>query len=123
MNRTTPTPRSTWARLRRRGLVLFIVFFGVGLSLVALAILTAMLLIVAVVEAQMTIIATGLFYFGPWIVLFSVLLAAFVFRREERKFRDKIARQICTACGYDLRGSIEAGRTECPECGCIIEKL
>ncbi len=28
----------------------------------------------------------------------------------------------CTRCRYDLRGTIVAGKDECPECGHVIEK-
>ncbi len=35
----------------------------------------------------------------------------------------KPARGICTKCGYDLRGTTAAGRTECPECGAPIAKV
>ena len=28
--------------------------------------------------------------------------------------------QFCFACGYDLRGTIAAGRSQCPECGAVL---
>jgi len=43
--------------------------------------------------------------FGPGIVL--------LFLRE--KYR--VEKHLCVACGYDLRGTIRAGKSECPECG------
>lgn len=44
----------------------------------------------------------------------------FIVRRELRKKRVKQRRKygLCTACGYDLRGSQESGC--CPECGSAI---
>lgn len=27
----------------------------------------------------------------------------------------------CMACGYDLRGTLAAGKTECPECGAAVD--
>ena len=45
--------------------------------------------------------------FGPGIVL--------LFLRE--KYRMQKLTPLCTSCGYDLRGTIAAGRTQCPECG------
>lgn len=51
----------------------------------------------------------ALWCFGPGIVL--------LFMREKyrrRKF------SLCLNCGYDLRGSIPAGATTCPECGAAI---
>lgn len=44
--------------------------------------------------------------FGPGLVL---LFMREKYRRE--KFR------LCPKCGYDLRGTLAAGRSECPECG------
>lgn len=46
--------------------------------------------------------------FGPGIVL--------LFLREKYRV-DKQRREFCVACGYDLRGTISAGKSECPECG------
>ena len=31
--------------------------------------------------------------------------------------RQRLPNNICQSCGYDLRGTLWAGRTECPECG------
>lgn len=53
----------------------------------------------------------------PWLVLVTVGLVLMV----PARFRDviKLARigLRCQHCGYDLRGTLEAGRVECPECG------
>ena len=38
--------------------------------------------------------------------------------RIQRK-RRKRPPHICRSCGYDLRGTLAAGRTQCPECGWI----
>lgn len=42
----------------------------------------------------------------------------FLLRRYEQAPED----QSCFACGYDLRGTISAGRKLCPECGAAIER-
>ena len=34
-----------------------------------------------------------------------------------RRFKRRNAMIMCTHCGYDLRGTIAAGRDACPECG------
>ncbi|MCE9592214.1 MAG: hypothetical protein K8S99_17045 [Planctomycetes bacterium] len=49
--------------------------------------------------------------FGPGIVL--------LFLREKYR-RAKLNTVECTACGYDLSGSLRAGKTECPECGAKV---
>jgi ribosomal protein S27AE len=46
--------------------------------------------------------------FGPGVVL--------LFHRERYR-RMKFHEQLCLSCGYDLRGTVAAGRTSCPECG------
>lgn len=45
--------------------------------------------------------------FGPGVIL--------LFLRE--KYRQQKLSPICPICGYDLRGSFEAGSPVCPECG------
>ncbi len=54
-----------------------------------------------------------LWCFGPGIIL--------LFMRE--KYRRERLLPTCMECGYDLRGTIAAGRTECPECGAAIAKV
>lgn len=56
-----------------------------------------------------------LWLFGPGVVL------VFLHRkmRAQRAFREH--EKICTQCEYDLRGTIAAGRTQCPECGAWID--
>jgi len=49
-----------------------------------------------------------LWAFGPALVL--------LYLRERRRRADLIAER-CVQCGYDLRGSLLAGRRQCPECG------
>ncbi len=34
--------------------------------------------------------------------------------------RRQVGQVRCSACGYDLRGTLAAGRTECPECGAAV---
>ena len=51
----------------------------------------------------------ALWCFGPGIVL--------LFMREKYR-RHKF--NLCINCGYDLRGSIPAGATSCPECGAAM---
>ena len=36
------------------------------------------------------------------------------------RFEQSPADTLCMACGYDLRGTMAAGRSECPECGARI---
>lgn len=55
-----------------------------------------------------------LWAFGPGVVL--------LFMREKYR-REKLLRgegYECYKCGYDLRGTIAAGRMECPECGAEV---
>ena len=52
-----------------------------------------------------------LWAFGPGIVL--------LYWRE--KYRRERLLPTCDQCGYDLRGTVAAGRDECPECGEKIE--
>ena len=54
-----------------------------------------------------------------WIifVLTAILPALWLYRRI--RYRKKPGH--CPSCGYNLKGTIEAGRTECPECGKPIE--
>ena len=55
-----------------------------------------------------------LWCFGPGIIL--------LFLRE--KYRRERLFPTCDHCGYDLRGTLAAGRTECPECGAkIVERV
>ena len=51
-----------------------------------------------------------LWAFGPGIIL--------LYWRE--KYRRQRMLPTCIECGYDLRGTISAGRSECPECGAGI---
>jgi hypothetical protein len=41
-----------------------------------------------------------------------------VVRRVRRRRRN-----LCVGCGYDLRGSLDAGAAACPECGRAVEPL
>ena len=54
----------------------------------------------------------ALWCFGPGIIL--------LFMRE--RYRRAKLLHLCTDCGYDLRGSIPAGSTTCPECGAPISR-
>ncbi len=53
-----------------------------------------------------------LWAFGPGIIL--------LYWRE--KYRHQRVLPTCIECGYDLRGTISAGRSKCPECGAKIGK-
>lgn len=53
-----------------------------------------------------------IFSFGPGIVL---LFLRPRYRREQME-----AVPVCVQCSYDLRGSLAAGSTACPECGIAI---
>jgi len=53
-----------------------------------------------------------LWAFGPGIIL--------LYWRE--KYRHQRVLPTCIECGYDLRGTVAAGRCECPECGRSIGK-
>ena len=48
-----------------------------------------------------------LWAFGPGIVL--------LFARE--RYRKSLLMRLCPKCSYDLRGTVDAGRASCPECG------
>lgn len=50
-----------------------------------------------------------------WLVVLLVPfgLATWWFRRMVKRYTPG----LCIHCGYDLTGTIAAGRTECPECG------
>ena len=52
------------------------------------------------------------------VILAGVLTLAVKISRIARE----PAKNTCSACGYDLRGTLKAGRDECPECGARIEK-
>ncbi|MCX5658802.1 MAG: hypothetical protein NTW19_03660 [Planctomycetota bacterium] len=39
-------------------------------------------------------------------------------RRHSRRVKDG----HCVGCGYDLRGTVAAGRSQCPECGVAVER-
>lgn len=54
-----------------------------------------------------------LFSFGPMIVLLFL---------RPRYRRERMEDTLCPVCEYDLRGTIAAGRTQCPECGAEITK-
>jgi hypothetical protein len=54
-----------------------------------------------------------LWAFGPGIIL--------LYWRE--RYRRERLLPSCIQCGYDLRGTVAAGRTECPECGEEIGEL
>ncbi len=51
-----------------------------------------------------------LFAFGPMILVLFL-------RPRYRQEQMEAAEPLCPACGYDLRGTLMAGRTVCPECG------
>lgn len=51
-------------------------------------------------------------WLSPFLAPFPI---AWLIRRNRRKSRKR--RNHCAACGYDLRGTLGAGRSECPECG------
>jgi hypothetical protein len=54
-----------------------------------------------------------LWIFGPGIVLLFL---------QERQ-RRLSSSSLCLKCGYDLRGTLLAGRDTCPECGATADKL
>jgi hypothetical protein len=55
----------------------------------------------------------------PWLVVLAFLLYPMFWilvpRRRVRRRAKRRALGLCESCGYDLRGSADAGR--CPECG------
>lgn len=51
------------------------------------------------------------------IIVFGSWPAWHMFRSYQRRTRDRRLLQLCEECGYDLRGTIAAARSECPECG------
>ena len=46
----------------------------------------------------------------------TISIGCIRYRRYWRQ-RSQIFRELCTCCEYDLRGTIAAGRSSCPECG------
>jgi len=55
------------------------------------------------------------FVFAGFASLLTTMFALPRFRRWQSG--------LCAACGYDLRGTVEAGREACPECGEGIEEI
>lgn len=53
-----------------------------------------------------------------WILLFAIAPLLWHWKYRERSHPE----HACKACGYDLRGTIEAGHTTCPECGAEFQK-
>lgn len=50
--------------------------------------------------------------------LVMVFWSRWLFQQVKRRLqRATLKRRICYECGYDLRGTMDAGRTSCPECG------
>ena len=65
-----------------------------------------------------------------WVVLmlFAVVFALGVVRllvvaRQLRQASTRSAQHQCMQCGYDLRGTLAASGTQCPECGTAISAL
>lgn len=59
---------------------------------------------------------------GVWMLLWVFPLWAQVLMLAEQAKRDRLREMwYCTACEYDLRGTIAAGRRQCPECGKAVE--
>jgi hypothetical protein len=66
-------------------------------------------------------------YREEWVFFFAMSLAmlmpgvvglgARASIEHEREMIDGRVKGICTGCGYDLTGTLAAGREECPECG------
>ena len=47
-------------------------------------------------------------------LIFAFLPALWLYKRLRRR---NLPQHACPHCRYDLRGTIAAGRSECPECG------
>ncbi len=124
-----PTPkRALWARLRKRWVPVYFVAWVTCLA-GEIAIVLAHFLVVAVfVPGTVRIFREH----GEWATFLTLLMdlavwaaffAASILLIFEWAFRNRIRGNLCTRCRYDLRTTIELGRAECPECGCLIERL
>jgi len=54
---------------------------------------------------------------GGSVLLWALGPAVVLLYLRERRRREALLQNICVNCGYDLRGTLDAGRTQCPECG------
>ena len=54
------------------------------------------------------------------VIAFPIIPSAWYWYRIRQQYR-QVANPIqCDNCGYDLRGTIKAGKATCPECGHVI---
>jgi hypothetical protein len=60
------------------------------------------------------------FIFIAWLAGVAVLSAIWAVLRALMHKRRAANATLCRSCGYDLRGSMGAGRGCCPECGSAI---
>jgi ribosomal protein L34E len=58
------------------------------------------------------------YWFG--LLLVSILPALWLVHWRRRR---ALPEHACVKCGYDLQGTLAAGRSECPECGQTIEAV
>jgi len=118
--------RTRWSRMRRHWLRSYLLGVGVLVGACLLAIFLFVLITVSRDSKRLRLTGKSLLFIAqaaPWVIAVTGGAIAILFATEERRFRANIRARRCTDCQYDLRGSIDAGRGECPECGCAIERL
>jgi hypothetical protein len=105
---------------------------GISLIMTALTILSVGWACVWLYKDLFVSISAGL---TPWVIeyaLFLALLSLFIFilaltgatyQFGEHLTRHERSHPSCDRCGYDLHGTIRAGRPTCPECGNAIPKF
>ena len=118
--------RSNWAKTREHVPVPFILVMAATLT-IGVAFL-GLLLYFVVAGLLSERLELGAMIADSWGFLIMVFIAglgwaAVAWASSEAKFRRLIRGKLCTNCKYDLRGTIEAGGANCPECGAMIEQL
>ena len=61
---------------------------------------------------------------GSWILLLMLIPTIYIMLYALLALFDRVEEadaKRCADCHYDLRGTLAAGRTECPECGAKID--
>lgn len=60
-------------------------------------------------------------FIGQFMILAGLISSIRMLWIAWREARQRRMRGCCKQCGYDLRGTIIAGRQECPECGAVTQ--
>jgi hypothetical protein len=99
-------------------------FSAVEAPFVRAANLAQKMLVLGTISGVLTSIAwteapQAAFAFVATLVWALGLQLALIFRWPA--LRAEFTANVCFRCGYDLTGTIEAGREECPECGAVFD--